>query len=380
MAGQDSRIPVGVLGATGTVGQRFIQLLEKHPQLRVHAVGASERSAGKAYGQVTNWKLDTAMPADVAQLVVRECEPGQFAGCRVIFSGLDSSVAGTVELAFLKADFAVFSNAKNHRMDPTVPLIVPLVNASHFDAVPLQRKRLGLQRGFLVTNANCATTGLVAALKPLVDAFGPLSRVVMVTMQAISGAGYPGVPSLDILGNVVPYISGEEEKVEEETGKILGSLQVQEQSQSGEQAEYAIVSSAQPRVSASCNRVAVVDGHSASVHIEFAAQPAPSPDQVVAVLRAYNPVYVQTSANTNGLPKILPSAPAQAIVVTDAHDRPQPRLDVNTGNGFSVVVGRVRTCPVFDIKFALLSHNTVIGAAGSSILNAEIAIARGLIN
>ncbi|KAI8917443.1 hypothetical protein BC831DRAFT_484925 [Entophlyctis helioformis] len=354
-------IPVGVLGATGTVGQRFIQLLDNHPLFFVQAVGASERSAGKPYGSTVNWKLDTPIPAAAAALTIEPCDPARFKGCRIVFSGLDSSVAGDVELAFMRADMGVLSNAKNHRMDPTVPLIVPLVNPDHFDLVAHQRSMHGLRQGFLVTNANCSTTGLVVALKPLMDAFGPLSRVVVTTMQAISGAGYPGVPSLDILGNVVPHISGEEEKMEEEASKILGSI-------SSDRTSF--VAAPDLRVSASCNRVAVIDGHTESVNIEFKQRPAPTVEQVQAALSAY-----VCEAQRLG----VPSAPQQAVVVTLAPDRPQPRLDLGTGKGNAIVVGRVRPCNVFDIKLTLLSHNTILGAAGSSIMNAEIAVARGLV-
>ncbi|KAJ1343024.1 aspartate-semialdehyde dehydrogenase [Batrachochytrium salamandrivorans] len=323
------KIPVGILGATGTVGQRFIQLLETHPLLVVAAVGASGRSAGKLYKECTAWKLDTPIPPATGMLVVQTCDPACFtaAHCQIIFSGLDAAVAGDIELAFLKAEFAVFSNAKNHRMNACVPIIVPLVNPNHFDIIPHQRSLYSLNRGFLVTNANCSTTGLVVALKPLQDAFGPLSRVVVTTMQAISGGGYPGVPSLDILGNVVPYISGEEEKMEEEALKILGTL-------------------------------------------EFQRRPAPTMEQIENALTNYISEPQKLSVH---------SAPERAVVITHIADRPQPRLDVRAGNGNAVVVGRIRPCSIFDVKFTLLSHNTILGAAGSSIMNAEIAVARGMI-
>ncbi|KAI9098152.1 semialdehyde dehydrogenase [Phlyctochytrium arcticum] len=357
------RIPVGILGATGTVGQRFIQLLDGHPYFVVKAVGASPRSAGKSYkdAAVRSWKQSTVIPPAVASLTVQLCEPANFAGCRLVFSGLDSDVAGDVETAFLKADFAVFSNAKNYRMDPIVPLIVPLVNTSHFDIIPHQRKHHNLTKGFLITNANCSTTGLVVPLKALQDAFGPLSRVVVTTMQAISGAGYPGVPSLDILGNVVPYISGEEEKIEIECAKILGGVNA-DQSAFTEQPGL--------KVSASCNRVPVIDGHMESVMVEFANRPAPSIEQITAALASYT-----SDAQKLG----APSAPDHAIIVMSEPDRPQPRMDLMLGKGNSVSVGRVRPCSIFDVKFSLLSHNTILGAAGSSIMNAEVAVARGLL-
>ncbi|TPX67949.1 hypothetical protein SpCBS45565_g03503 [Spizellomyces sp. 'palustris'] len=357
------KIPVGILGATGTVGQRFIQLLEGHPYFVVTAVGASARSAGKAYKDAAarSWKQITAIPTDVASLTVKACEPENFKNCRIVFSGLDSDVAGDIESDFLKADFAVFSNAKNYRMDPIVPLIVPLVNTSHFDVIAHQRKVHGLSKGFIITNANCSTTGLVVPLKALQDAFGPLSRVVVTTMQAISGAGYPGVPSLDILGNVVPYISGEEEKIEIECSKILG----------GVTADLTGFSNLpEMKVSASCNRVPVIDGHMESVMVEFQKRPAPSIEQIIEALQSYT-----SDAQKLG----APSAPKHAVVVMKEADRPQPRMDIMIGNGNSVAVGRVRKCNIFDVKFSLLSHNTILGAAGSSIMNAEVAVAKGLI-
>nr|KAJ3419476.1 hypothetical protein HK105_006902 [Polyrhizophydium stewartii] len=380
-----ARIRVGVLGATGMVGQRFIQLLAAHPQFELVAVGASERSAGKRYGDAATWRLDTPMPAAAAALPVRACDPAGWAdaGVRVVFSALDAAAAGPAELAFARAGAAVFSNAKNYRMHPRVPLVVPLANADHLAAIALQRSAavapavvadpapidlaadITLPPGAaLVANANCSTTGLVVALRPLVDAFGPLSRVAVVTMQAVSGAGYPGVPSLDILGNVVPFISGEEEKLEEEAAKILGGVDV------GVAAGSLFTPAPALRVSASCNRVAVIDGHTESVFVEFARRPPPSIDEIKHALGSY-----VSEAQRLG----VHSAPAQAIVVTETKDRPQPRLDVNTGAGFSVVVGRVRPCNLFDVKFTLLSHNTVLGAAGSSIMNAEIALAKGLL-
>ena len=246
-------IPVGILGATGMVGQRFIQLISQHPYFVIGALGASPRSVGKTYKEATSrsWKMNTSIPSGIDSKLVVPCEPRHFSNCRIIFSGLDADVAGELETLFVKADFPVFSNAKNHRMDPIVPLMVPLVNTSHFDVIAHQRALKGLQKGFLVTNANCSTTGLVVVLAPLVTAFGPLSRVIVVTMQAISGSGYPGIPSIDILGNVVPYISGEEEKLESEVGKILGNV-------NGDMTGFEPCAT---RVSASCNRVPVIDGH-----------------------------------------------------------------------------------------------------------------------
>lgn len=352
-------IPVGILGATGTVGQRFIELLDHHPQFYIAAIGASERSAGKQYCHATAWKMTVPIPANISCMLVSTCEPHHFTNCNVIFSGLDASVAGDIETQFVQAEFAVFSNAKNHRMNKFVPLVVPLVNTDHFDMIPTQRASLGITRGFLVTNANCSTTGLVVVLKALTDAFGPLAKIMVTTMQAISGGGYPGVPSLDILGNVVPYISGEEEKIEQEVLKILGSV-----------TPTGFVNLTDTRVSASCNRVAVVDGHTESVFVEFRASDKPSVEEAIHALETYSPQYTTLK---------LASAPEHAIHVTAMQDRPQPRLDLNVGGGFATVVGRVRKCAVLDVKFTLLCHNTILGAAGSSILNAEVALAKGFI-
>ena len=246
-------VSVGILGATGMVGQRFISLIEDHPYFRVSTLGASSKSAGKTYKGATlrSWKIKSAIPPHVASMIVQVCDPCNFKECKIIFSGLDAEVAGEIELEFLKADFVVFSNSKNHRMHPLVPLMVPLVNTHHFDMIPHQRKSFGCEKGFLVTNANCSTTGLVVVLAALTRAFGPLAKVIVVTLQAISGGGYPGVPSLDIIGNVVPFISGEEEKIEMEVSKILGSL-----NSTGSEVLPSPI-----KISASCNRVPVIDGH-----------------------------------------------------------------------------------------------------------------------
>lgn len=389
-------ILVGILGATGTVGQRFIQLLSAHPYFTILAFGASPRSAGKLYKNAVQWKLATDIPSHIGEMVVQNCTPEMFGGCRVIFSGkvewiirlfinilliahlklnklsgLDADIAGDIELAFAKAGFAVFSNAKNHRMDPLVPLVVPLVNPSHLDLVRHQQKIKQFGSGFIVTNANCSTTGLVVPLKPLVDAFGPISKMIVNTLQAISGAGYPGVPSLDIFDNVVPYIGGEEPKLEEEPLKILGKYD------GGESVELV----QGMRISATCHRVPVLDGHTESVSIEFANKPSPSVEDIKRVLSSYQPDYV--GSPSPGLAMIkgkkIISAPSHAIYVTEEPNRPQPRLDRERDHGMAVTVGRVRPCNVLDIKFTLLSHNTLLGAAGSSVLNAECAVARGLI-
>jgi aspartate-semialdehyde dehydrogenase len=357
----DSKLPVGILGATGTVGQRFIELLQDHPLFYIKAIGASSRSAGKSFSEACNWKMTTPIPENISKMAITLCESKYFQDCRVIFSGLDASVAGQVELEFMENEFCVFSNAKNHRMNPLVPLIVPTVNPEHFDLIEQQRKHYKLNKGFIVTNANCSSTGLVAALKPLQQAFGNIRRVVVVTMQAISGAGYPGVPSLDILGNVVPFIPGEESKMEEEAHKILGTL-------NKDRSE--ILNVQDMRISASCNRVPVIEGHTESVFVEFEKKPAPSIDEIKKAFKNYT-----SQAQTLN----CYSAPKNCVMVMSQPDRPQPRLDCLLDNGSAVLVGGLRECNIFDVKFTLLVHNTILGAAGSSIMNAEIAFHKKLL-
>ncbi|KAI0046645.1 aspartate-semialdehyde dehydrogenase [Auriscalpium vulgare] len=365
---QGELVNIGVLGATGTVGQRFIALLESHPYFVVHALGASARSAGKAYSKAVNWKQTTPIPASVRDLPVHACEPEHFRECVVVFSGLDADVAGDIEAAFRAADLAVFSNAKSYRRDPHVPLIVPLVNTSHLSIIPQQRSlhTPPLRKGFIVTNANCSTTGVVIPLAALERAFGPVESCLITTMQAVSGAGYPGVPSLDIFDNIVPYIPGEEEKMEWETLKILGGIG---ESDAGAQA-FDMHAGTPLRISASCTRVPVIEGHTETVSVRFARRPPPSPQQVREALLAYTP-----EAQTLG----CPSAPRHAIYVHEEDDRPQPRLDRNYQQGAGVSVGRVRQCRVLDVKFVVLVNNVNIGAATSSIINAEVAIAKGVI-
>ncbi|KAF9236196.1 aspartate-semialdehyde dehydrogenase [Melanogaster broomeanus] len=361
-------IKVGVLGATGTVGQRFITLLAKHPFFIIHALGASARSAGKPYSKAVSWKQTEPIPSIVRDMTVHECQPVHFVDCMVVFSGLDAEAAGDIEAAFRSADLAVFSNAKNYRRDPSVPLIVPLVNASHFAMIPQQQAlhRPPLKNGFVLTNANCSTTGLVIPLHALERAFGPIESCLVTTMQAISGAGYPGVPSLDIIDNVVPYIGGEEEKMEWETLKILGGIAEGDDGQKS----FDMHSRHPLRVSASCNRVPVIDGHTMTVSVRFARKPPPSPQQVREALVAYTP-----EAQSIG----CPSAPVHAIFVHEDPTRPQPRLDRYYQDGAGVSVGRVRQCTVLDIKFVVLANNVSIGAATSSIINAELAILKGFI-
>ncbi|KAL2269081.1 hypothetical protein VTJ83DRAFT_3927 [Remersonia thermophila] len=354
---------VGVLGCTGSVGQRFILLLQDHPSLRLVAVGASSRSAGKKYRDAVRWKQAKPIKPEVAELVVRECKASEFADCDIVFSGLDADVAGDIEKEFQLADKAVFSNAKNYRRDPLVPLVVPTVNLDHFALIPHQRRTQNLGKGFLVCNSNCAVIGLVIPFAALQARFGPIDAVSVVTMQAVSGAGYPGVSSMDIVDNVVPYIAGEEDKLEWEAQKILGTV-------NADATGFELQSTL--RVSAACNRVPVLDGHTACVSLRFAKRPPPSADEVKDALRQY-----VSEAQKLG----CPSAPNPPILVFDEPDRPQPRLDRELSNGYTVSVGRVRAdeSGIFDIKFVALSHNTVIGAAGSSILNAEAAILKGLI-
>ncbi|KAL6721519.1 aspartate-semialdehyde dehydrogenase [Lecanora helva] len=354
----------GVLGCTGSVGQRFILLLLDHPHFKLHAVGASERSAGKKYKDAVQWKQTTALPKTYGELVIKSCNsPNEFKDCDIVFSGLDSDVAGDIEMAFLKANIAVFSNAKNYRQDPLTPLIVPTVNLSHFDVIAHQRKHYGLDKGFLVCNSNCAVIGLVIPFAAIEAAFGPIDIVDVTTEQALSGAGHSGVSAMDITDNVIPYISGEEDKMQPETRKILGSA-------NAENTGFSIRSDL--KVAATCTRVNVTDGHLAIVKLNFAKKPPPSAEQVKRAMRDY-----VSEAQRFG----CPSAPEHAITVLEEVNRPQPRLDRDTGRGYSVSVGRISEDPsgIWDLKFIALSHNTVIGAAGSSILNAEAAVFKGLV-
>jgi aspartate-semialdehyde dehydrogenase len=335
-------IEVGVLGATGVVGQQFVSRLANHPWFRCTWLAASERSEGKPYKTVAPWKLTTPIPGSSADRIVEACVPGK--GPKVVFSGLDASVAGDIEGAFAAAGHIVVSNARNFRMDPVVPLLIPEVNADHLELIAEQRRSKGWS-GAIVTNPNCSTIVLAMALAPL-RAF-KIRGVVVSTMQAVSGAGYPGVPSLDILGNVVPFIGGEEEKMQSETLKILGS--------DGGRMPYPAV------VSAHTNRVPVIDGHTMTVSIAFESKP--SIDAVKEAIRGFAGKPQKLS---------LPSAPQPPIVVTEEPNRPQPRLDVDLGGGMAITVGRVRECPVMHVKFVALGHNTVRGAAGAAILNAEL--------
>jgi aspartate-semialdehyde dehydrogenase len=345
---QQRSIDVGVLGATGVVGQHFVSRLSRHPWFSPVWLAASERSEGKAYRDAAPWRLAAPMPEAAAARTVHACVPGS--APKILFSGLDASVAGEVEGAFAAAGHIVVSNARNYRMDPLVPLLIPEVNADHLAVLEEQRRVKGWP-GLIVTNPNCSTIVLASALAPLRQ-FG-LTRVVVSTMQAVSGAGYPGVPSLDILGNVVPFIGGEEEKMQSEAQKILGT--------DGGRTPHPVV------ISAHTNRVPVLDGHTMTVSVEFRERVAP--EAVADAMRRFagRPQELQ-----------LPSAPVPAIEVMREPNRPQPRLDADRGDGMTVTVGRIRECPVFHVKFVALAHNVVRGAAGAAILNAELMVAEGL--
>jgi aspartate-semialdehyde dehydrogenase len=345
-------IPVGVLGATGMVGQQFIALLANHPWFRVEWLGASQRSEGKAYRDAAAWRLPSPLPDAVAARTVEAATPGR--APRLVFSGLDSSVAGEIETAFAAAGHIIVSNSRNHRMEPTVPLLIPEVNADHLALLDAQGAAYGW-KGRIVTNPNCAVVVMAMALAPLRQ-FG-LRTTMITTLQAISGAGYPGVASWDILANVIPHIGGgEEEKVETEAKKILGSLD------RGAVTLHAVI------VSATTTRVPVHDGHTGSISVGL--QQKPSPDAIIDAWRSFK-----------GRPQTLelPSAPPQPIVYLTEANRPQPSLDVHRGGGMTVSIGRLRACPVLDYKFIALGHNTIRGAAGAAILNAELMHSEGLL-
>jgi aspartate-semialdehyde dehydrogenase len=347
-----AKIRVAILGATGMVGQRFIQLLQGHPWFEVAALVGSERSAGRRYGEACHWVLPGDIPAAVRDMtVLGEDEP---LDTPLVFSALPGSVAGPTEERLARAGHVVCSNASSHRMAPDVPLLVPEVNPEHLGLVAIQRERRGWG-GAIITNPNCTSTPIAMAFRPLHDAFG-ITRALSVSMQAVSGAGYPGVSSLDALDNVVPYIGGEEEKVETEPCKMLGTL-------SGDQVEFAPIA-----ISAHCNRVAVSDGHTLCVSLSFARKPDLA--ELVGVLSGWRALPQELR---------LPSAPAQPVIVSQEPDRPQPKRDRDAGAGMATVVGRVRPCPLFDYKMVLLASNTIRGAAGGSILNAELMVAQGLL-
>jgi aspartate-semialdehyde dehydrogenase len=346
-----AKIPVGILGATGMVGQQFISLLADHPWFKVEWLGASQRSEGKAFRDAAAWRLSSRLPDDVACKTVDAATPGR--APTLVFSGLDSSVAGEIEGAFAQAGHVIVSNSKNYRMEATVPLLIPEINADHLKLLDAQSA--GGWKGRIVTNPNCAAIVIAMALAPLRQ-FG-LTTTMVTTLQAISGAGYPGVASWDILGNVIPYIGGgEEEKVETETKKILGCL-------SGNRVEpHPIV------ISAQTTRVGVQNGHTGSISVGFEHKP-----DAEAILDAWR--------TFKGKPQQLelPSAPPYPIVYLNEQNRPQPALDANRDGGMTVTIGRLRPCPVLDYKFIALGHNTIRGAAGAAILNAELMHREGLL-
>jgi aspartate-semialdehyde dehydrogenase len=340
---------IGILGATGMVGQRFIQLLENHPWFQITWLAASDRSNGKRYEDAAKWRLDTPCPERIAKMTISPADPD--GAPKIIFAALDTDIARELEPRFAAAGCAVVSNSSAFRMHPNVPLVIPEVNADHLHLIEDQewRKDSG---GYIVTNPNCSAIGLVMALKPIEERFG-IEQIFVTTMQAVSGAGYPGVPSMDILGNVVPFIKNEEEKMEAETLKLLGSLQ-------GDSIEPLAA-----RMSAHCNRVAVEDGHTESVSIKL-KRPA-TREEMLAAWAEFQPLKGQN----------LPTAPAQPVEWIAAEDRPQPRLDKNRGNGMAASVGRLRPCGLLDWKFTVLSHNTIRGAAGAAIVNAELLLSLG---
>jgi aspartate-semialdehyde dehydrogenase len=348
----ERRIEVGVMGATGMVGQQFISFLQGHPWFKLTWVGASDRSAGKRYSEAANWNLDGGVPEAVAGLTVASCAPGN--APKLLFSAMDASVAGEIEQAFASAGHFVVSNSRNHRMLPDVPLLIPEANPDHLKLIPAQRKNHGWN-GAIVTNPNCSTITMalgLAALKP----FG-IKKILASTMQAVSGAGYPGMPSMDILGNVVPFIGSEEEKMETETQKILGDY------------DGGSIRPLAAKVSAHCNRVAVVDGHTVAVSVEL--EQKPGIEKLEGAFRSFR-----------GRPQELelPSAPKQPIHLLSEPNRPQPRKDALRERGMAVSVGRVRECPVLDYKFVVLGHNTIRGAAGAAVLNAELMLSEGLLD
>ena len=342
------RRKVGILGATGTVGQRFVQMLHQHPWFEISWLAASDRSAGKTYGEAVRWKLDTPLPAHIAAMIMQPNVPELALGelPKIIFAALDADIARELEPKFAAAGCAVISNSSAFRMTADVPLVIPEVNADHLFLIEEQSWRAE-SGGYIVTNANCAAIGLVLALKPIDERFG-IESVFLSTMQAISGAGYPGVPSLDILGNVVPFIKNEEEKLAEECGKMLGRR------------VGARIEAHSLTVSAHCNRVAVEDGHTACVSIKLRQKA--TREELLSLWREFLPLAGEH----------LPSAPDQPVEFEDGIDRPQPRLDRMRGRGMTVTVGRLRPCSLLDWKFVVLSHNVIRGAAGAAVLNAEV--------
>lgn len=343
------KIPVAILGATGIVGQKFVELLSNHPWFEIVALAASEKSAGKKYSEAMKWLMPVPLSSKISNMSMQACQPNL--PCRLVFSGLDSNVAGEIETKFAQEGYVVLSNSCNHRMQPNIPLLIPEVNSQHLKFIHNQK----FPEGMIVTNPNCSVIGLVTAFKPLVDRWG-IEKSHVFTMQAISGAGYPGVAGFDIIDNVIPYISGEEDKVETEPLKILGNMQED------------VFQPYDMQLSAQCNRVAVMDGHMACVSIKLK--------------KSVNaPEIIEAWENFSGEPQALhlPTAPKNPIVYHFDEKHPQPKLHRHLDNGMSVSVGRLRECPILDWKFVILSHNTVRGAAGCAILNAELMLSKGYI-
>ena len=345
-----TKIPVGILGATGSVGQKFIELLDNHPWFEVTALAASERSAGKSYRDAANWYMSSPLPGKIADLKVQTCTPDL--PCRIVFSGLDATVAGDIEIEFARAGYIVVSNSRNHRWDEDVPLLIPEVNSDHLQLIENQ----SYGDGCIVTNPNCSVAGLAIALKPLLDNFG-LEKVQVVTMQALSGAGYPGVSSLDIIDNIIPFIGGEEAKIENEPLKILGGI------------KNGKIQPLQLDISAQSNRVPVIDGHLECVSISLASKV--SAHEIIQAWHEFTSIPQELK---------LPSAPIQPIYYLVEDNYPQPRLHRFIEKGMAICTGRLRPCKIFDYKFVLLSHNTIRGAAGCAILNAELMIEKGIIH
>jgi aspartate-semialdehyde dehydrogenase len=344
-----SKIPVSILGATGTVGQKFIRLLADHPWFEIAAVAASEQSAGRRYGDIVRWRESSVLPERIANMTVARCMPS-IPG-RIAFSAIEAEIAGEVEQAFARAGRFVVTNTKTHRMDGDIPLLIPEVNHAHLGLLTRQQRERGWSGG-IVANPNCSTAGLVLGVAPLHRAFG-IRKLFVATMQAVSGAGYPGVASLDALGNVIPHIGGEEEKMEQETAKILGDW--------GEER----ILTAPIDTSAHTNRVPVIDGHLEVVSVGFERRVTPA--EAIAALESFR---------AEGDVATLPSTPARPVEYDPRPDRPQSRLDIDRGAGMTVTVGRVRPCNLLDLRLVLLSHNTVRGAAGAAIQNAELLVAR----
>ena len=346
------KLEVAILGATGAVGQRFIQLLSDHPWFEVAEVIGSERSAGRPYGEAANWVLDGQPDERVANLTVKSLHDNL--SSPLVFSALPKEAAREVEMPLAEAGHVVCTNASVHRMVEDVPLLLPEVNPTHLSLIDVQRERRGWTTGALVANSNCTTMPVIMALKPLLP-FG-IERFHMVTMQAISGAGYPGVASLDIIDNVVPYVSGDEQKMQTETLRMLGTLQ-------GEQIQWLDATA-----SAACNRVPVIDGHLVNISVELATKPS-----FGDVITAWD------NERADETIRRLPSAPARPVQYLRQHDRPQIRRDRNAGRGMMTSIGRLRECSLLGYKFSALAHNTIRGAAGCSVLNAEFMAAEGYI-